>query len=127
MFQTITGSKRRIASASAANGTKTLGSRGLPAAEGNDGPDRFYDPEGPRTLQEPVDRTQHAAEGEAEHVPVASIFQCVTDEHSCEGQEAEPGKRVHCRSLQAGAAAERSGQHAARQLSLARPIMPFVC
>ena len=72
----------------------------MPAPERDYRTDRLYDAERPRALQEAIDGTQYAAERETQHVPVATVFQRVTDEHPGEGEKAEPRERVHGRSLQ---------------------------
>jgi hypothetical protein len=60
-----------------------------PAAGGDDGPDGFDQAERPSALEKSVDGAEHAGGGETKHVPAATGFKRVADDHGRDGEESE--------------------------------------
>jgi hypothetical protein len=52
-------------------------------------------PERPGALQEAVNRTEDAGEGESQHKPRAALFERVAGHHGGDREEAEGCKTVH--------------------------------
>lgn len=63
----------------------------IPAAHGDDRPDRFDYAEGPRALQKSVGGAERAGASEGEDKPRAAALECVCDEHGGDGEESEDG------------------------------------
>src|SRR5262245_45630702 len=66
-----------------------------PASDGDYRPDRFDDSEGPRTLQESVNRAQYTGAGKTNDVSRVAILERVEDQHRGHCEQAKECERIH--------------------------------
>ena len=69
--------------------------RAVPAARGNDGPDRLDEAERPGPLQEPVHGSEHARDREAQNETRTALLERVTHHHQRDGAQPEQRELAH--------------------------------
>jgi hypothetical protein len=74
---------------------RALPSRLPPSSRRDCRPHRFHQPERPSSLQESVDRSQHARKRECQDEPRAPLFERIERDHQSDSDKSEGGQRVH--------------------------------
>lgn len=78
-----------------------------PAAQRDQRPDSFHQPEGPRSLQEPINRSQNTGHSKAQDPPPAPALEGIAHQHRGDGEESECGERIHVLNEPLGRAGSR--------------------
>lgn len=65
------------------------------AAQRDDGPHRFYDPEGPSALEKAIGRGQSTRKGKGQYEPQTALLKRIANQHGRDGKETKQGQSVH--------------------------------